>query len=255
MDSIYTFTRPELPGPLPLLMFAAGGGFIERDQIKINVLSGLIAARLKCVVVSIEYRLATQHTFPTAHNDCLFGYLYCLSHAIELGAHPEWIGLIGESAGGTLIAGLTLIAKQKKIRQPIFQCLAYPMLNGAMETPSRLKYSEGAADAIRGFHAYAGTPEAYRSALLVPLGAQDLGGLPRTHIITAEHDPLRDEGEAYAARLTKSGVKVSSVRYDTGHGFLTSIKGKSRAIRDVAIARIGQEFDAALSDLPRKIEG
>jgi acetyl esterase len=214
--------RPAGAGPWPILVYFIGGGFI--GYMPIEPLCADIAAATSCVVVAVGYRLAPAHTFPAAHDDCLTALQYCFGNAESFGGLPNWIGVAGDSAGGTLAAALTLIAPQMDLPPIRFQFLAYPLLAGESDTASRQEFAEnGLSIMVDGWRAYAGTSAAEINPLLEPLLAKSFQGLPPAFIVTAERDPLRDEGELYAARLAQAGVPVTLIQYPRAeHGFLTT---------------------------------
>jgi acetyl esterase len=211
------------------------------------------------VVVSVAYRLAPRHTFPAAHDDCLAALQYCFEQGETLGGIPGWVGLLGDSAGGTLAAALTIMATQIGMPPIQFQFLAYPLMAGLSDTASRREFPDPLPVMLDGWRAYAGNAAAELNPLLAPLCAKDFAGLPPALIMTGDRDPLRDEGELYGSSLARAGVPVSVIRYrDTGHGFLTS--SKYPAVRLNALERLGEAVrrlcaGAGLATASEKTEG
>jgi acetyl esterase len=229
--------RPAGDGPWPLLLYLSGGGFI--GYVPFAPTCPAFADAANAVIVTVAYRLAPMHTFPAAHDDCLAALQYCFEHGKALGGIPGWVGLIGDSAGGTLAAALTMMAKPMGMPPVRFQFLAYPMTAGASDTASRREFPAALPVMLDGWRAYAGDSGAEINPLLAPLVAEPLTGLPPALIVTAEHDPLRDEGELYGSRLAKAGVAATVIRYPgAAHGFLTS--NKYPAARNNALKQLGE---------------
>ena len=219
---IYT---PALSGPLPALVYFHGGGWVIGDLDTHDAICRTLANSARCVVVSVDYRLAPEHKFPAAVDDAYAATVWVADHAEEIGVDKRRVAVGGDSAGGNLAAVVALIARGKSTPRLAYQLLVYPSTDsGAFETPSHVENAEGyflTKDLVKWFLAHYTRSEA--DALdprLSPLRADDLVGLPPALVITAEFDPLRDEGEAYAARLRDDGVPVTVTRYDGMiHGF------------------------------------
>ena len=217
--------RPATPGPHPTVVFFHGGGFVIGDLDTHDDHTRLICRDVDAVVVSVDYRLAPETPFPGGYEDCLAATLWTVEHAAELGGDPDRIAVAGDSAGGNLSAAVTIGAREKGVRLAA-QLLIYPAVDFADtdDHPSRAENAEGffltEAD-MRWFgDHYVPDPtrrsDPYASVLRHP----DLTGLPPAVVATAEYDPLRDEGEAYAAALEKAGVPVVARRFDgLIHGF------------------------------------
>ena len=217
---------PRGTGPFPLLVFFHGSGFVlcsldTHDGMCRNLCAGAAA-----VVASVDYRLAPEHKFPAAIDDCLDATRWAAAHAAELGANARHIAVGGDSAGGNMAAVTALRVRDEGGLVLCAQLLLYPVTD--YYTPGTPSYQENAegygltrdttkwfwghylSDASEGAHPHAS-----------PLRATDLSGLPPALVITAEYDPLRDEGELYAEKLRAAGVPIALTRYDgVNHGFM-----------------------------------
>ncbi len=256
---VYT---PAGPCPKPALVYFHGGGWVLGAPETIDVPCRRLANASGCVVVSVDYRLAPEHHFPTPLDDCYTATRYVAEHAAELGVDSRRIAVGGDSAGGNLAAAVTLLARDRGGPALAFQLLIYPVTNHAFDTPSYQAFGRdfGLSEAaMRWFWTqYLARPEDGDNPLASPLKA-DLRGLPPALVITAEFDPLRDEGEAYAARLRAAGVHVQARRYDGQlHGFfqMGGVMDKgNKAIDDSAAALCAALLDpdrATTSSLDRK---
>lgn len=244
---IYT---PEGEGPFPVLVYYHGGGWVIGNLETVDVPCRMLANRAGCIVVSVDYRLAPEHKFPTAAEDAYAAVQWVAEHAVEIGADPGRIAVGGDSAGGNLAAVVSLMAREQGGPSLAYQMLFYPVTNHSYDTDSYRENAEGyfltkntmvwfwnhyLRDEMDGQHPYAS-----------PLLAEDLSGLPPALVITAGFDPLRDEGEAYAERLKAAGVPVEATRYDGMiHGFIW-MPGVLAASRD-AINRAANALKEAFN--------
>ena len=218
--------RPATPGPHPTVVFLHGGGFVIGDLDTHDDHTRLICRDVDAVVVSVDYRRAPETPFPGGYQDCLAATLWAVEHAAELGGDPARVAVAGDSAGGNLSAAVTLGARDKGVTLAA-QMLIYPgvdFVEDEDEHPSRVENAEGyflTAEDMRWFRDhYVPDPASRTDPYASVLRAPDLTGLPPAVIGTAEYDPLRDEGEAYAAALEKAGVPVTARRFDgLIHGF------------------------------------
>jgi acetyl esterase len=184
----------------------------------------LIANGAKCSVLSVDYRLAPEHKFPAAADDCYAATKWASEHAGELGIDPARIAVAGDSAGGNLAAVVALMARDRGGPSLVQQTLIYPVIHYNFDTASYRDNAEGymlTTRMMRWFWGhYLASEKDGTNADASPLLAESVAGLPPALIITAEYDPLRDEGEAYADRLRAAGVDVICTRYDGEiHGF------------------------------------
>ncbi|POX38031.1 hypothetical protein C3486_25330 [Streptomyces sp. Ru73] len=211
-------------GALPVVVFCHGGGFVICDLDSHDTMCREMANATGALVVSVDYRRAPEHRFPAAAEDAYAVLCWAAAHAPEVGGDPARIAVAGDSAGGNLAAVLPLMARDRGGPMPVFQLLVYPMLDPARDTPSYRENARGyfvTADHLRWYwEQYLGTEADSGHPYASPLAAPDLSGLPPAHVLTAEYDPLRDEGETYARRLREAGVTVDVRRYaGVFHGF------------------------------------
>jgi acetyl esterase len=216
--------RPSVAADLGAIVYFYGGGWTLGSIETADGVARYLANAAGCVVVVPEYRLAPEHRFPTAVHDAFAATRWVHEHADELGIARDRIAVGGDSAGGNLAAAVTLLARDDGDIPLRAQLLIYPNTDYATETPSSREYDEAwmfnrhSVDWYWGH--YLANPADGMNPLASPLRADDLSGLPQALVITAEHDPLRDQAEAYARRLSDSGVATTVTRY-TGmvHGF------------------------------------
>jgi acetyl esterase len=217
--------RPAVDGAAPLLVYFHGGGFVVGDIESHDGLCRMICQDAAIHVLSVDYRLAPEHKAPAAVDDCVAAYRWARAHAAELGANPFRIGVGGDSAGGNLAALVALCSRDEGIPQPVLQVLLYPVLDLSEETRSRKLFSDGFflsrqdrdwfTDMYLG-----GSTVAADDGRISPLKAADLSGLAPALVLTAGFDPLRDEGNEYAAALRSAGVAVDHRQFDAlTHGF------------------------------------
>jgi acetyl esterase len=210
------FTPVKTAEPLPVWMYFHGGGFALGSYIARSNFTKAIAARAGCVVVAVKYRLAPEHPFPAAVNDCYEACRWVAEHAVELGIDKNRMAVGGESAGGNLSATVSLMARDKGTPQIIHQTLLYPAVDMAMNYPSIEKYGEGymlTQALIKQFHeAYLPDEASLGNPYCSPILA-NLEGLPPAVVITAEYDPLVEQGDLYADKLKQAGVPVAHKNY------------------------------------------
>jgi acetyl esterase len=236
--------QPFDPGPHPVHLFLHGGGWtlgtIRQAVVDAACRERCIGAR--CVVVAVDYRKAPEHKFPTGLNDCYAALCWLADHAHELGVRPELITVGGQSAGGNLAAALTLKVRDEGGPPMAFQLLEIPALDLTASQPSMIDLAAGygftrrALEKLRGD--YLNALEDAVNLYASPLLAADLSGLPRAHIMTAEYDPLRDDGAAYARRLAEAGVPVTCTMHPGhihGSGAYTKAMPAARVWRDEVI--------------------
>ena len=220
------------------LLYIHGGGFTVGSLDGVDELCRIIADEACCAVVSVDYRLAPEHPFPAAVIDVRVAYDWLRANAAELGVAPSQLAVGGDSAGGGLAASLCLDLRRRGIAQPMMQLLAYPAVDDQFTRPSWTEFKDAPlldAETARWFwRQYVGDSPADLDELAVPMKAGSLAGLARAHVATAEVDPLRDDGEAYAAALQEAGVAVRLQRY-TGmfHGFFPEVQTYAKSRRAV----------------------
>jgi acetyl esterase len=241
---IYT---PIGQAPLPVLVWFHGGGWVLGSLDASDHTCRELANTAGCLVVSVDYRLAPEHKFPAGLRDCDFVFQWALANAASLGGDPTRVAVGGDSAGGNLSTAVCLSARSRGGPAPIFQVLIYPVIDHDFDRPSYCENAEGymlTAHSMRWFwEQYVHSPAEMADPLASPIHASDLSGLPPALIITAEFDPLRDEGEAYADRLRQAGVPVVLSRYD---GMIHGFFGMFPAIDKGKLA-VGQASEALKS--------
>jgi acetyl esterase len=230
-------------GALPLLVYFHGGGFVIGSLESYDKLCRVLANRAGCLVASVDYRLAPEHKFPAAPDDCIAALRWLAAHAGEIGAAPARIAVGGDSAGGNLAAVTALQARDGGPKLA-FQLLVYPCTGARQDEPSHFAFAEKlllTRNNVLWFYEQYVAEEADRSDWrLAPLLAPDLAGLPPALVIVAGYDPLRDEGIAYAERLKAAGVPVELTNYEgMVHGFFSlsgAIDAGKRALEQSAAA-------------------
>ena len=218
--------RPAAGGALPAVLFFHGGGWVLGDLDSHDHVCRSLANRVPCVVVSVDYRLGPEAKFPAAVDDSYAATEWVAAHAGELGIDPGRIAIGGDSAGGNLATVVTQLARDRKGPRMIYQLLIYPGTDMRMDWPSIEENANGpllTKPAMIWFlEHYLRGDEDKTNPLASPLLASNLSGLPAAFILTAECDPIRDEGEAYAQRLQSAGVAVEVKRYPgMPHGFFS----------------------------------
>jgi acetyl esterase len=237
--------RPAAGGPLPVLAYFFGGGWVLGTIDTADGVARSLANSSGALVAVVGYRLAPEHPFPAAVDDCYAAVRWVAGHAAQIGADPARLAVGGDSAGGNLAAAVALRARDAGGPALAGQLLVYP-------NTDQLADDESMRDCDDPFlfnrHSvawyrqhYLADPRDASSPLASPLRAGSLAGLPPALVITAEYDPLRDQGEAYARRLADDGVPVELSRYPgMAHGFFTMIAAAdaSRAAITQAASRL-----------------
>lgn len=221
--------RPSDAKSLPCVMYFHGGGWVIGNLHTHDTLCRKLAEASKCVVVAVDYRLAPEHQYPSAFDDCYSATQYITEHAHDLGIDPSCLVVAGDSAGGNLAGAVSLkardeIAKGKSAPNIKLQVLIYPVVEADFTTQSYRDFGEGhgLTAATMGWFWEQYYPESNsHDKKYVVITASDLSNLPKTHVITAEYDVLRDEAEAYVEQLTAAGVDATLKRYNGMlHGFV-----------------------------------
>lgn len=224
---VYT---PQGSGPFPVLVYFHGGGWVIGHPDAVDGPCTALANRAHAVVVSVDYRLAPEHPFPAPLDDCLAATTWVTEQATLLNGDPERIAVGGDSAGGNLAAVVSLLCRDQGGPMPLLQLLIYPATDVASDTASYRDNGEGyflTSALMKWFYDHYLPDQSSRSDWRAsPLRAPDLGNLPPALIITAEYDPLRDEGEAYGMRLVAAGNLVTMKRYQGQiHAFAANLAG------------------------------
>jgi acetyl esterase len=220
---VYT---PSGTGPFPLLVFFHGSGFVLCSLDTHDGMCRNLCAGAGCIVASVDYRLAPEHKFPAGIDDCLQATRWAAAHAAELGVDPARIAVGGDSAGGNMAAVTALRIRDEGGPALCGQLLLYPVTD--YHTPGTRSYEQNAEgygltrDTMKWFwDHYLSDPSEGAHPHASPLRARGLSRLPPALVITAEYDPLRDEGEYYSEKLNAAGVPATLSRYDgANHGFM-----------------------------------
>ena len=245
---IYT---PEGAGPFPGLAWFHGGGWVVGDLDSADSAARNLCAGADCVVVSVDYRLAPETKFPGPAEDCYDATQWLAANATALNVDPGRIAVGGDSAGGNLAAAVSLMSRDRGGCSLAFQLLVYPVTERDVDNGSYRDNADGYQLTRDGMiwywdHYLADAADA-ANAYAAPLQAADLSGLPPALVLTAEYDPLRDEGEAYAAALQAAGVPTECIRYDgLIHGFFGMFAAVDQARQAVAhsAAALREAFSA-----------
>ncbi len=248
---VYWPAGREGPGgtPLPLIVFFHGGGFVLCDLDTHDAFCRNLTNMADAVVLSVDYRLAPETPYPGGLEDAYAATVWAFEHAAELGGDSQRLAVAGDSSGGNFAAAVALMARDRGGPPIVFQFLIYPVTDQNFDTTSYRENGDGyftTATHMRWYcEQYGGDPA---DPLVSPLRAADLSGLPPARVITAEFDPLRDEGEAYARRLSESGVEASVRRFDgMFHGFFTFslIFPPGQAANEEELPALGERLQAA----------
>jgi acetyl esterase len=217
--------RPAGTRPLPALLYFFGGGWVLGTIDTADGVSRRLANATGALVAVVGYRLAPEHPFPGAVEDCYAALRWIAGQGGEIGADPARLAVGGDSAGGNLAAAVSLLARDRG-PQLAGQLLVYPNTDQLADDESMRAVTDPFLfnrQSVAWYRQhYLASPQDAANPLASPLRAPSLAGLPPALVITAEYDPLRDQGEAYARRLADEGVPVELSRYPgMGHGFFT----------------------------------
>lgn len=215
---------PDGNAPFPVVVYFHGGGFVIANLDVYEASCRALCNAAECIVVSVAYRLAPENKFPAQIDDAYAATQWIIQNAAQIGGDSSRVAVCGESAGGNLAAVTCLRARDEGGQMPVAQILVYPLVDSSMNTPSYTENANAkplnAAMMTWFFKHYLSGSEDKTNPYIAPLQATDLSGLPPAVVITAESDPLRDEGEMYAKRLAEAGVSVDSKCFDgTMHEF------------------------------------
>jgi acetyl esterase len=234
---IYT---PEGKSPFPVYIALGGGGWVAGNLESNEAQCREICHRSGFMVLSVNYHKAPEYPFPKPLEDCYTALLWSAAHIQEFGGDPARLSLGGDSAGGNLAAATALLARDRSGPSLQAQVLLYPVTNFDFETLSYYENGEGyllTRESMKVFWELYLDGKEGKNRYASPLQAQ-LEGLPPALIITADYDPLRDEGLAYAYQLKKFGVAAKVLQYPTIHGFISFNKQISlgeKALEEIAL--------------------
>jgi len=245
---IYT---PEGTGPFGALLYFHGGGWVVGNIEMTDQPCRMITKAAGCVTVSVDYRLAPEYKFPAGPEDCYAATKWVMENSVALNCDPSRIAVAGTSAGANLAAAVALMARDRSTPKIAYQLLIYPATQRELDTPSHKQFATDGyyilsrADMEWFWGHYLASDADAANPYACPAQAKTLAGLPPALVLTAEFDPLRDEGEAYATRLREDSVPTVLKRYDgVTHGFfgMPSLIEKSR----IAIAEASAALRAAI---------
>ena len=211
--TIYT---PSGTGPFPVALFIHGGGWVIGSRQVYDSSARALTNAANAIIVSTNYRLAPENRFPAAHDDTFAAYQWVRANARQFGGDPARVAVVGESAGGNMAASIAIRARDQRLALPLHQVLIYPVTNYAFDTPSQLANQNTSPLSTKGlqwfYERYLTSPSDGGNPLFSVLRA-NLQGLPPATVITADIDPLRSEGAAYAQRLAAAGVSIDYRNY------------------------------------------
>ena len=243
---IYT---PEGDGPFPILAWYHGGGWVVGDLDSADGTARSLCVGGRCVVVSVDYRLAPETKFPGPAEDCWAATTWAVNNASSINGDPTRLAVGGDSSGGNLAAAMSLMVADRGGPKIALQLLVYPVTDVNCNTVSYGENAEGYAltkTAMQWYwDQYLSGKEDAANPYAAPILAKSLAGQPPALVITAEFDPLRDEGEAYAKRLQEAGVDATATRYDGMiHGFfgMGAVVDKGQQAVDEASAALRNAF-------------
>ncbi|MFB9186661.1 alpha/beta hydrolase [Dactylosporangium sucinum] len=218
-----------------MLCYFHGGGFVFEDLDSYDPFCRVLANASGCLVASVGYRLAPEHPYPAGLIDCYTATAWLAANPGGVGARPGPVAIGGDSAGGNLAAAVALMARDRRGPDIAHQVLIYPFLDPACAEPSHARLPWPATeDMLWCWDQYLPAAAARDDPYAAPLSAGDHRGLPPAFVLTAEFDPLRDEGAAYAERLRVAGVPT---RYECWPGQLHGFLMHAGALDDAAAAR------------------
>jgi len=247
---LYRPRRAEPAARLSVLVYFHGGGWVTGDLDTHDVLCREFANAADIAVIAVDYRLAPEHRFPVAVDDCLAATYWVQRNALALGVDPARLAVGGDSAGGNLAAVVAIEARNAGNLPIVFQLLIYPVTDQRRNAPSHQTYGKGyqlTSDTVGYYHRhYIGEPAHDLDWRASPLLHEDLTRLPPAFVLTAGHDPLRDEGLAYSQRLSEAGTCATHICFERQlHGFIKM--GKVLDEANAAVSLCAAELRRSLS--------
>lgn len=233
----------------PVIVYYHGGGWVIADLNTYNASAQGLANQVEAVVVSVAYRQAPEHKFPTAHNDSYAAYEWTVKNAASIKGDPKRIAVVGESAGGNLAAAVSMMARDKGIQLPVHEVLVYPIAGYDFNTAS-YQESDSTKPLSSGlmkwfFDKYLNSPADGKNPM-ISLVTANLKGLPPTTIVAAQYDPLRSEGETLADNFKKAGVDTERKLYNgTTHEFfgMAAVVPEAKDAQGFAVDRLKSAFN------------
>lgn len=232
----------------PVIVYYHGGGWVIADINTYNASAQALANQVEAVVVSVNYRQAPEHKFPTAHNDSYAAYQWAVNNAASIKGDPRRVALVGESAGGNLAAAVSMMARDKGFQLPVHEVLVYPIAGYDFTTES-YQQSDSTKPLNAGlmkwfFNKYLNSPADGNNPMIALVKA-NLKGLPPTTVISAELDPLRSEGKTLADNLKAAGVTTNYQLYNgVTHEFfgMAAVIPEAKQAQSVAVNDLKKAF-------------
>ncbi len=246
---VRTYTPLSGSAPYPVIVYYHGGGWVIADLDTYEPSARALAERTGAIVVSVAYRQAPDHKFPTAHEDSFAAYQWVVENAAELGGDRERIATAGESAGGNLAVAVALMAKERGVQLPEHIVSVYPIADGDVESPTYDEYANALPlnkPLMEWFFNYYVPDWKTETNPLIALVDADLNGLPSTTIINAEIDPLRHEGQELEEAMREAGVEVMREVYPgVTHEFFGMAALLEQAVnaQELAASRLKEAFN------------
>ncbi len=248
-EPIRIYTPDGATGPLPVIVYYHGGGWVIADIDTYEASAMALARKSNAIVASVEYRRAPEAKFPAAHEDAFAAYKWVLSNAAQFGGNPAEVAVAGESAGGNLAANVAIMARDQKVQAPVHMLLVYPVAGTDMTTPSYLANQNAMLLSKGGMGWFVdkvlAKPEDAKSPLLNLTTMADLKGLPPATVITDSIDPLMSEGRMLADKLKAAGVTVTYKNYEgVTHEFfgMAAIVADAEAAQTLAASDLKASF-------------
>lgn len=248
---IRIYTPEGASGPLPIIVFYHGGGWVIADLDTYESSAMALAKKTNAVVASVEYRKGPEHKFPAAHEDAFAAYKWVVANAASFNGDAARIATAGESAGGNMAITAAIMARDQKVKMPVHILSVYPVGGTDLTTASYQKNANALPLSKGGIEwfvdKYLGKPEDKQSPLLNLYSKADLKGLPPTTIINAEIDPLLSDGELLAAALKTAGVETTRKVYDgVTHEFfgMDAVVADAKDAQDLAVKELQRAFSA-----------
>ncbi|OBR95519.1 carboxylesterase NlhH [Clostridium ragsdalei P11] len=245
---IYIVSPKENKKVYPLYINLHGGGFVREYQKRDTLLSSKIASKLGCKVISVDYKLAPEHPFPSALNECYDIVKWAFDNAADLSVDRDRISVGGHSAGGNLTAAIAIMANQSKDFKIKLQILDYAFLDAATDPKDKITDKDVIpVDRMRAFNSlYIENEKDKSNPLVSPVFAtkEMLTGLPPALVITAGKDCFRFEGEKYAMMMVEVGTEVKIKRFlNSKHGFVENCREEFKEAQKLIIETLSQSFN------------
>ena len=233
---------------LPVVVYYHGGGWVIADLDTYEATPMALAEKANALVISVAYRQAPEHKFPTAHEDSFNAYKWIVENTAEIGGDPDRIATAGESAGGNLAVSVALMARDRGVKLPVHIVSVYPIADGDIDSPSYEKYANAVPlnrDFMKWFFDQYVPNWSTNNDPLINLIDADLSGLPATTIINAEIDPLENEGEVLADKMKAAGIDVERKVYKgVTHEFfgMSAVLDQAVEAQKLAVDRLNKSF-------------